>query len=31
MGGELEIVTKFPDHTVRIKSFGELCMLDAAR
>jgi hypothetical protein len=24
MGGEIQIVAKFPDHTIRIKSFGEL-------
>lgn len=24
MGGELEIVARFPDHSVRIRSFGEL-------
>ncbi len=24
MGGELEIVARFPDHSVRIRSFGDL-------
>jgi hypothetical protein len=30
MGGELEIVARFPDHTVKIKTFAELAETEHA-